>query len=417
MLIQLRSFLSAMIFLALATASQADQTAQVSTGPLDGGGVLDGSLSTGGPIVTLPGLPSLPGVDLSVDPDDTGASDEKAKDLDLIPGTIPKIDVLPIFSVSAEMPKVPDTLMSLKVIPHDPMKGSSVQTELANHLAFEARTMGVDEDQAGTSAVMYTDAEGRSMEIFRSGALFYMEEELFSEKANDLLASLRLDRDSAKKHFTAKAEDFLGKVGAAQGGHFLKDVSFAEVKTMRRDSQSDEEVKVVAAAVQYGLEIGGVPAWGPGAKTTVYFDAEGITGFYDATRKFEAAEEVKLVSPAEAVSSYIKGDVPRSILRQHTGVVDNAVIEDVSLVYYMDAGNRDQEIIDPYYLIQGTMYGWNPGPDSADPRRDSKNAEPAPFMWLERAVVPAPEPGSALQLAAGLFALIGLSRARGSRTR
>ncbi|MED5198426.1 MAG: hypothetical protein VYB51_01365, partial [Gemmatimonadota bacterium] len=329
----------------------------------------------------------------------------------------PKIDVLPTFSVSAKMPDVPATLMSLKVIPHDPMKGSSVQTQLVNHLSFEARTMGVDEDRAGTAAVMYTDAEGRSMEIFRSGALFYMEEELFSEKASDLLGSLRLDRDSAKKHFSAKAGDFLGEIGAAQRGHFLKDVSFAEVKTMQRDSQSDEEVKVVAAAVQYGLEIGGVPAWGPGAKTTAYFDTEGITGFYDATRKFEAGEEVKLLSPAEAVSSYIKGDVPRSILRQHTGVVDNAVIEDVSLVYYMDAGNRDQEIIDPHFLIQGTMYGGNPGPDSADPRKGSKNAEPAPFMWLERAVVPAPEPGNALQLAAGLFALIGLSRARGTSAR
>ncbi len=333
------------------------------------------------------------------------------KDLDLIPGTIPQIVSKTIFSVPAKIPVVPSEVPVFEVIPHDPMKPAEFQLALQAQLGFEGVEMGVDKDAQGIAAVMHTDRAGRSVEAFRSGALFYMEEELFSERAPDMLGTLGMSQNEAFDYFASQGQDFLKSIGLQRNQMFLKDVSFMQVKSMQ-DRQGEEQGKVVGAAAHFGYEIGGIPAWGPGAKTTVYFGEKGVTGLYDAMRSLEPVGQVTLYRPEQAIADYIGGETPRSLLRLHTGVVEQAVVEDISLVYYMEPGNENQSMVEPHYIIQGTMYGYNPGPDPMNPREGATDAPPAPFFWLQDAADPVPEPGMVAGLAFGVIGLAGLSRRR-----
>lgn len=336
------------------------------------------------------------------------------KDLGEISGSIPQIEAAPVWSVPAELPQVPATLPIYEMTPKDPLQPGPVAEALFQRLQFDGTLAGVDEDDQGVAAAMYVDAENRSVELFRSGALFYMEEDFLPESAPDLLSTLQLDPQSAEDVFAGEGAAFLESIGLERPGMRFKDVSFAELKTVQ-DGGTQESTKVVAAAAHFGYEVDGVPAWGPGAKTTVYFGQNGPTGFYDAMRDLEPAGEVELFSPAQAVAGYIEGGDPRSLLRLHTGVVDETVIEEVKLVYYVEPGNADQTWLEPWYQITGTMYGWNPGPDPRDPRAGATEAEPAPFTWLQRASEPVPEPGFAGALALGALALARVSGRRRRR--
>jgi hypothetical protein len=238
-----------------------------------------------------------------------------------------------------------------------------------------------------------------------------MEQDLFSEKAEDLLTALKMSEDEADQHFAREGQAFLDAIGLQREGMRLKDVSYMTVKTVT-DRQSEETSKHVGAAAHFGYELGGIPAWGPGAKTTVYFGEQGPTGLYDAMRTLEPTTEVELFDPRAVLAAYAdRSRRPRSILRLHTGVVEEAIIENVQLTYYLEPGNVDQEFVEPFYLITGTMYGWNPGPDPQNPRRESTPADPAPFVWLEHAATPVPEPSAFAAFGMGLIALAhGASR-------
>jgi hypothetical protein len=254
---------------------------------------------------------------------------------------------------------------------------------------------------------MHTDQNGRSVEFFRTGAIFFMKEELFSEQAPDMLVSMGLDPGAAPEFFEQEGTAFLNEIGLNREGMLPKGVSYMQVKSVQ-EGGSQEASKIVGAAAHFQYEIDGVPAWGPGAKTTVYFGENGPTGMYDAMRDFEPIGEVELFSPQAVLSEYINADKPQTLFRLHTGVVDETVIEEVKVTYYVGPGNADQAMLEPYYLITGTMYGWNPGPDPQNPREGATNADPAPFVWLERASQPVPEPTMALGLAFGGLGIAGL---------
>jgi hypothetical protein len=312
------------------------------------------------------------------DPDPVyGNGDAAKKDPSSVVGTIPQIDLKFDYKVSALLPKVPASLPTYLVQRVDPTSVDPSRDPVAQAFHFEAKARGTDKSEDGASSMMLIDADHRSLEYFSSGAVFYMEQELFSERADDILAAQKLDRDSAAKRYAEQANELLTRHGLARKGMYLKDVSFTEVKSMGYQDRV-ETVKTVGAAAHYGYNIGKIPAWGPGAKTTVYFGPNGISGFYDALPDLVPAKEVGIRSATSALQSYMEQETPRTLYRLHTGAVHLVDIEQVELVYYVDAGNRNQHEVAPYYLIQGTFY-------ALDVSSEKGGENQAEFVWLEPA--------------------------------
>jgi hypothetical protein len=356
-----------------------------------------------GLIVAIAAGPSF----AQVDPD-SPSGNELPKDQSAVASSIPKIDNHIVFQIAAEMPQVPAQLPYHKTKTIEPTQAGGRAGTLRQAFDFTGELVGVETDDRGPKSAMHMDASKNSLEVFRSGAVFYSEEELISEHGDDLFELLGMSPAQAEDEFAGRAELFLAQIDLERKGLQQKGVSFAHLAQSNGPEQ-EEVVKTLGAAVHYGLEIDGIPAWGPGAKTTVYFGQKGISGYYDAMRDFEPEATIELRSPGRVVSDYIEVDRPQTLLRSHSGVVEQAVIEEVALVYFMDAGNKDQDYISPHYLIEGTFYGWNPGPDPQAPREGSTTAEPVPFTWLEPAhdtIIPVPEPDLALQLGVGIAGLI-----------
>ncbi len=346
------------------------------------------------------------------DPDPDSGSSADPKDLSTVPASIPVITQGISFQMNAQLPQVPAVLPFYRPLTIDPLGLGARENAVRNIFDFQGGLIGTSSDESGNvESAMYGDTEQRSLEIFRSGALFFMKEQLFSEQAADLL-NLHGSTASASAHFTSQADSFLAQLGMQRQGLYLKNVSFAELEKIENGSTSPQTT-LVGAAVHYGLDIEGVPAWGPGAKTTVYFDAGGVTGYYDAMSDFEAVGEVDVIAPAAVMNAFVNVPRPQTLFRLHSGVVTQAVIEEVKLIYFMEAGNKDQQFIMPHYLISGEFFGWNPGPDPQNPTQGSTTAAPAPFVWVE----PVPEPGAFLQLVSGLLGLTLLARRRKNAAR
>ncbi len=265
-----------------------------------------------------------------------------------------KLDVE--YQIQARLPKVPASLPGYQVIGVDPHAIQPDKEAVGRAFNFQPEKRTADKKADGSSSVMYTDAEQRSLEYFNSGAVFYMVEDLIPEHAEDLLASQKLDPASGKKLYAEAAANFLKTHGLDSAGMKFKDVSFAQAKSMHYKDKY-ETVKTVAAAAHYGHWINGIEAWGPGAKTTLYFDGQGVNGYYGAMPDLKPVKEVGLVSPEEALKSYMNNRTPRSLYRLETGAIDTVVVEEVSLIYYVGPGNGNQQEVLPYYLLRGHFQG------------------------------------------------------------
>ncbi len=328
------------------------------------------------------------------------------KDLSGIGGTIPQVEPAPIWSIATQMPEVPNAVPLFEVQPIDPTNPGPLVQAMMQRFEFDPEQTGFEEDENGLASVMHTDPNRRTIEVFRSGASFYMEESLFPEQAGDLFERFQLQPGEASEFFESYATNLLSELGLQREGLQFDKVSFAHLKTVE-DGGNDETTKVIGAAAKFGYALDGIPLAGPGAKTTVFFGENGPAGLYDAMPVFEPVDTVELLEPAQVVADYIAADEPQSIYRLYTGVVDETVIEEVKLTYYVGPGNEDQGFIEPYYEISGTMYGWNPGPDPENPREGSTTLDPSPFLSRKRAYIPAPEPGLVAGLAVGVMALAG----------
>lgn len=294
------------------------------------------------------------------------------------PKDIPNIKVNPDFKVLAEMPQVPSILPIYKVEGIDPTAIDLPNNHLSQVFDFNAEDKGVDKNTDGVMSVMFTDTNKRSLEFFSSGAAFFMNEELFSEHSSDLLRENHLSQESAKEMYKELSWEFLNKNDLVNSGMVFNNVSFMNIQQFSiKDNK--ESSKVVGAAAHYSYELSGVPAWGPGAKTTVYFGPEGITGFYNAIPKLDVVGEGKTLHPKKVVDKYISAGQAQTLLRLHSGVVEQVIIESVELVYYVDAGNKAQEVVTPHYLISGMFYG-------NDISSSEKGMIETEFQWLTSAV-------------------------------
>ncbi|NEV63658.1 hypothetical protein [Thiorhodococcus minor] len=316
------------------------------------------------------------------DPDPvTGNGDWIGKDQSTIPDSIPKIDIQAKYRVAAELPKVPTSLLQFEIRMIDPGRVDPSRDPIARAVDFDGKRSGLDKAEDGSSSLLLTDPDGRTIEYFSSGAVFYMEQELFSEQDDDIFSRGKWERDQAADWYADKAAAFLDSAGLRRRGMAPKDVSFMEVQSMGR-KDAEAETRTLGAAAHFGYSIDGIPAWGPGAKTTVYFDGEGISGVYDALPNLEPAKEVAILPPEAALEAYMKSERPRSLYRLHTGAVEEVLIESVELVYYLGQSNRHQQIVSPHYLIRGSFLG----KDVSGSAEKAEDALKSDFIWLEPAV-------------------------------
>lgn len=294
------------------------------------------------------------------------------------PTDVPVVDIKPDFKVIADLPVVPGDLPVYRVIPVDPQKINPSRDALGRIFEFKPEKSGSDKAGDGTVSVMYTDGQNRSLEYFSSGAVFYMEEQLFDERADDYLKKLGADRNGAKKQLSREAMGFMKQNGLMQDNMKFNGVSFMDVSAISVKSRRESN-KVVGAAAHFGYELNGIAAWGPGAKTTLYYGENGITGYYDAMPAMKAEGQAKTVDPEIALKQYVEAGKAQTLYRLYSGAVEQVVIEKIELVYYVDAGNRTQKTVEPHYLISGTFYGQDLSGNGAGSTENR-------FVWLQNAV-------------------------------
>jgi hypothetical protein len=278
------------------------------------------------------------------------------------------------------MPKVPGNVNVHKSIPVNVLDSASIaNNNVAKAFSFTESERGpVFQSSAAAESVMTMDAKGRSIEYFSSGAVVYMEGDIFSEKAPDLLASSGLRTKDAKATFSREAMKFLTTNNLAKNTTYLREVSFATLQEYDVASRKVVDRKVVGAAVHYGYTIDGIKAYGPGAKVSVLFGSDKrIIGYFDTLRQHKPAHSVALIDPQEAVDRYISYGEPKTLLRAGGGVVKKVHIESVELVYYLDAASKKQDEIRPHYLFRGRFVCENP---------DDSELLPVQFEWIEDAV-------------------------------
>lgn len=257
--------------------------------------------------------------------------------------------------------------------------------KIADIFRFDAEKEDFNKNSYGVSSRMITDKDGRTIEYFDSGAIFFSKENLVPEKSEDILSLNGLDKESAKKIYQEMATNFLGEHGLLREGSQFANVSYAtvqrieqqDVNDLKKGIQPDQKAKVVAIAVHFTQNIKEIPTWGAGSHTTVYFDESGISGYFDQIREFSQVEKSnkELISSAEAVERYISNESPKNLLRTAPIKIEKVTIKNVKLVYHLDAVNKPQEEIKPYYLITGVFEGENFEGDLQE----------AKFEWLESA--------------------------------
>lgn len=292
------------------------------------------------------------------------------------------------YVVSAQMPDVPDTANLHRAITvnvrdtayisdHIVAKAFSFQeSQRSKGLRAQGRIFSPGGD--AVESVITADGEGRFIEYFGSGAVKFMEEDIFSEKQPDLLAAQKLGTKSAKSVFAVAAMDFLTANNLQKNAIYLKDVSFAKVEKYDVASKQVVDSKVVGVTVHFGYKIDGIKAYGPGAKVNVIFgEGNRVVGYIDALRDHQSVSSVLLKAPQDAVEDYIHYGEPKTLLRSRGGIVKKVLINSVELVYYLKSISAQQDEIRPHYLIAGLFTCEDP---------ISNETHEVKFEWLEDAV-------------------------------
>lgn len=293
------------------------------------------------------------------------------------PKEVPVIPVKPDFVLTAKLPVVPESLAIFNVVTVNPANIDPAVTAAGRAFGFKSAVKKQHVNSKKSVSVLHTDANNRTLELFDSGAVFIKNETLLDEASPDLLATLKLDRESAKKYFAEKSRSFLSETKLAGTGVTLRDVTFADL-TAQSLRGGVETTKVIAAAANYAITLNGIPAWGPGAATRVYFDTKGVSGFYNAAPGLKQGEAVRVIKPEAAVEKYIAAGAPSTNIRLHTGSVYKVDIRKVELVYFIDASNSAQKTVTPQYLLSGQFYGRDLSGEKTDVTSD--------FSWLVPAI-------------------------------
>jgi len=253
---------------------------------------------------------------------------------------------------------------------------------------FTAQKSKIYTSRNNSLSKMITDNKGRSIEYFDSGAIFFNKDSINPKKSKDILQANGLTKKTAKDFYSKKAEIFLSKNNLLQENMFVKRVTFEtfqkislkEVENFKKGiNPITKNAKIIGAAVHFGYKIGNIPTWGAGSETTVYFDQDGISGYFNQIRDFSEnknGKEYNLISEKEAVKNYTSNKQAKNLLRATPMITKKVIIDNVQLVYHLKAVNKIQNKIEPKYLITGTLMGIN---------LKGKEVK-SEFKWLEDAI-------------------------------
>jgi hypothetical protein len=281
----------------------------------------------------------------------------------------------PTYSIEAEMPEVPESLQVFATAHYDPE--SCVETSDLNEVLGIVESRRVHRDNGpGASSVIILDAANQSIEYFSSGGVLSVNGDLFSESNPDLVAGLGMDESTAQQYLGERASELVSTYGLARDGLSLERVSFATVEIVDATTHETVEKRVTGATAHFGLQINGIPAWGPGAKVNVFFGPGGrVDGFFDAIRDLTPSGQAEIVDPSVALERYVAYGTPKTTLRTGISRVDEIVIEGIELVYHLEAANVRQDEVRPKYLITGHFVGIDAKEEPVE----------VPFRWLEPA--------------------------------
>jgi hypothetical protein len=294
------------------------------------------------------------------------------------PRNIPVIQVKPDFVLTAKLPIVPEKLAVFTVVKVNPTTIDLATNPVARAFGFKSVTKKQYINSKKSLSVLHTGGANSTLELFDSGAVFFKNSTLLDETSPDLLASLQLDRTTAQKYFAEKAKSFLAENKLGSSSLALRNVTFGDLTAYSTKNRTQTS-KVIAATANFRRALNGVPTWGPGSATRVYFDTKGVSGFYNASPNLTPGEVLPVVKPEAAVEKYIAAGAPSTLLRLHSGSVYKVDIKKVELVYFVDASNSAQKTVAPQYLISGMFYGRDV---SSGEKTDLANE----FSWLLPAI-------------------------------
>lgn len=137
------------------------------------------------------------------------------------------------YTVNVDIPDIPESLNIYKAqqllnetLPDTP------SDNIAKAFDFVGAKKRTNKKNGYVKSTMYVDQNNRSIEYFSSGAVFYINEELFSEKGDDLLISQGIpSKSAAKQTFATQAKKFIDDKGLSKANRYLRDVTFATAET------------------------------------------------------------------------------------------------------------------------------------------------------------------------------------------
>jgi hypothetical protein len=266
------------------------------------------------------------------------------------------------------------------------IKNLDIDGKIATAFNFDTIKQDTKADKNGVLSTMTMDGEGRMIQYFDSGATLYTNGNPLPLQSKDILKNNGLDKQSAKVFYKKMAIDFLRKNDLLKDNIEFKNVSYASVQKMnqkdiqklKRGVNSNKNKRVIGTAVHFNYKIGDIPTWGAGSEMVIYFDEFGVSSYFDQMRNFSISNKVnnsRTISQTEAVKRYTSNKQPKNLLKTEPITVKKVNIENVTLVYYIEAVNKMQKEIKPHYLIKGTFSG-------KDLNGKEKQVE---FEWLESA--------------------------------
>jgi len=148
------------------------------------------------------------------------------------------------------------------------------------------------------------------------------------------------------------AETFLSSRGLFPSGAVVSNVVADEQCEINTSTKEVSNVIKTDLQVIFDRKIDNIPVIGPGSKLKVYIGNDGeVIGFYKAWRALEPYSECKIKTPEEAFENLKAGKC------RFAGPIgfDKAIVEEISLAYYIEAADKEQDFVEPVYVFKGKL--------------------------------------------------------------
>lgn len=148
------------------------------------------------------------------------------------------------------------------------------------------------------------------------------------------------------------AETFLSSRGLLPSDAVVSNVVADEQGEINTSTKEVSNVIKTDLQVIFDRKIDNIPVIGPGSKLKVYIGDEGeVIGVYKAWRALEPYSECTIKTPEEAFEDLKAGKC------RFAGPIgfDKAIVKEISLAYYIEAADKEQDFVEPVYVFKGEL--------------------------------------------------------------